>query len=208
MRVRLREAVPDTGAFYADRYPQGYDHRVWPDHVERVNATVGFAMATAPGIVHGRVQSIADLSCGDGRIPTRLANLSGASGLVLGDINFSRSVALSDSPAPADTDLYWLPVQESLRLIEPVDLYVCSETLEHLDNPDAFLEEVRTKTKYLLVTTPEAETSLDNPEHYWGWDSDAVGAMLAAAGFTTVHGHQVFTPLSADVYKFQMWMVS
>lgn len=205
MRVRLREAVGDTAAFYADRYPDGYQHAVWPDHVERVDETVRFAVdALTPG--YRSLQSVVDLSCGDGRLALALGMSLGASEVVLGDVN------PESGPYPGLDVIGSLPdTLVSLPSVcdtpGRVGLYVCSETLEHLDDPDAFLAQLRPLTEYLLLTTPEAETSADNPEHYWGWDSEAVGQMLDSAGFTQVVAHQVFTPLSADVYRFQMWMV-
>jgi 2-polyprenyl-3-methyl-5-hydroxy-6-metoxy-1,4-benzoquinol methylase len=202
MRVRLREKHGDEAAFYAERYPSGYDHTRWPDHVERVNETVRFAVRHLQGTTGARV---ADLSCGDGELTTRIHRaLGAASPVILGDVN-SRGITAAGPERPDAC----IPLPQALAHLEPVDLYVCSETLEHLDDPDGFLTALRPLTRNLLVTTPEGETGTGNPEHYWGWDSEAVGTMLAAAGFLDVVGHQVFTPLYDlhGAYRYQMWMV-
>jgi len=210
MRVRLRGKHGDEAAFYAERYPSGYDHTRWPDHVERVDETVRWAREI---LASSRIDSVADLSCGDGDLPVRAYDALGATGrLVLGDLNLEgvdRMIRRHNTEG-LDVVFYQGSVSAAFNIpTPPVDLYVCSETLEHLDDPDGFLTALRPLTRHLLVTTPEGETGTGNPEHYWGWDSEAVGAMLAAAGFLDVVGHQVFTPLYDlhGAYRYQMWMV-
>lgn len=201
-RTRLRPAVDDTAAFYTARYPDGYDHHAWTDHEERIKATVDFtvaALATETG--QPPVRTIADLSCGDGALALSLAVRLGTDvPPVLGDVNGASGMGDLDVIGP-------LPDTLALLTDNPVDLYVCSETLEHLDDPETFLHALRPRTRYLLVTTPEDETSTGNPEHYWGWDSEFMHALLVNHGFTWTAGYQLFTPLTADVYRFQMHLV-
>lgn len=202
MRTRLRPRHPDEAAFYATRYPGGYDHTVWPDHIERIGETAVWASeALAPAQLRSTIETVADLSCGDGSLVATLARMLGADRVIVGDVNTGGSVMAVEQPLPASLD----------RLPDGgVDLYVCSETLEHLDDPDGFLAALRPKTRLLLLTTPEGETTDGNPEHYWGWDTDAVRSMLVAAGFFSVWGYQVFTPpytrFSPDVIPTQMWI--
>lgn len=195
MRTRLRPRYEDEAAFYAERYPAGYDHRVWPDHVERVDETVRFATGALAG---SGVEWVADLSCGDGALTVRLAKTLGAGRITVADLNPDSSRGVIRESLPG-----------SLRVLKSVDLYVCSETLEHLDDPDGFLRALRPKTRYLVLTTPEGEGTAGNPEHYWGWDSEDVEWMLAAAGFTYVLACQVFTPQyrTPDVIPTQMWII-
>lgn len=204
MRTRLRERHPDEAAFYRERYPTGYHHTEWPDHVERVAETVRFATETLAG---SGIRSVADLSCGDGDLASRLTDTLDAQTLVLGDLQPPPFRVIDVIGRLPDTLIALPPVCDDPV---PVDLYVCSETLEHLDDPDAFLSDLRPLAKRLLLTTPVGESTDGNPEHYWGWDTDAVGAMLEAAGFTRVLSHQVFTPIyrTPDVIPTQMWMVA
>jgi hypothetical protein len=210
IRTRLREAHPDEAGFYSGRYPVGYQHAVWPDHVERIAATVSFA---APWLDYYNIRSVADLSAGDGALVRGL--LAAGPHLYwsyVGDLNpgpelssgwpLVARVRVNPDPTPLIQGMDFL---DQHREGNPVDLLVCSETLEHLDDPDAFLSRARNSARSILVTTPENETARDNEEHYWGWDSEAVSSMLHEAGWNTVD-HKIFRPVSADTYHFQFWM--
>lgn len=215
-RVRLRPAYSDTAAFYADRYPEGYQHTQWPDHVERVEATLDFLR---PHLDRLLVGSLADLSCGDGAIARGViqyrANAQNGWPIhraILGDLNLDyRLVTSVTDPQtfwPSVIQFFDGPVEKMIhRLDRPVDLYICSETLEHLDDPDTFLADVRKRAHYLLLTTPDGEEDPDqNPEHYWGWGPRDLSEMLHETGWTTVD-HRLFRPTNPSPYVFQMWLV-
>ena len=177
-------------------YTSGYQHTVWPDHVERVRASVDFVSTwvTEGGLI---IDSIADLSCGDGTIPRELYVATEASRLVLGDIN----------PQSGITVVGALPSTLE-ELTPPVSLYICSETIEHMADPDFLLERLRAKSDYLFLSTPVAEPShYGNAEHYWSWDVDDMGQMLTDADWSPVD-HMVFVPASDRTYSFQFWMCS
>lgn len=204
-RIRLREARPDGEAertFYAGRYPAGYRHDVWPDHEERVAASVEFLRRWQT-----RFSTAADLSCGDGAI---LRGLAPALDTVwLGDVN------PPTAPAEWPNGLAWVlepgALPDSLAgLPEPVDLFVLSETLEHLDDPDDLLKRLTAYATYLFVSTPVAESAdSGNLEHYWSWDVADVGEMLADCGWDPVE-QRVFEPQStrhmAGAYRYQFWL--
>ena len=81
------------------------------------------------------------------------------------------------------------PIEKTIDSIglNTVDMWVCSETIEHLDDPDSVLAEIRNRTKWLLLSTPDGETAAsNNPEHIWSWDAEMVVAMLSDAGFKTL----------------------
>lgn len=211
IRTRLRDQHADEAAFYADRYPGGYQHTRWSDHVERIAATSSFA---APWLDYYNITSLADPSAGDGALARALiATAPRIHQAYVGDLNPGPELAQGWSSV---TPYVWVnleptPLDRSLDQLDlsrenvPVDLLVCSETLEHLDDPDAFLLRAKRSARSILITTPENETATDNLEHYWGWDSEAVSAMLHEAGWRTVD-HTIFQPLTADTYRFQMWM--
>lgn len=79
-RERLRETYSPEKL--AELYAKPHDHTKWPEHQTRVAVTVQLAHALV-----GKVQTAADLSCGNAEIPM-------------------------------------------------VELFVCSETIEHLDQPE------------------------------------------------------------------------
>lgn len=211
IRTRLREAHADEAGFYTGRYPEGYQHAVWPDHVERIAATVSFA---APWLDYYNITSLADLSAGDGALVRGLLAMAPrVHRAYVGDLNPGPELSQGWNPAKSwvwvNQDptplLSGMDQLDQHRKGEAVDLMVCSETLEHLDDPDAYLTRARFSARSILVTTPENETADDNAEHYWGWDSEAVSSMLHTAGWNTVD-HKVFQPLTAQTYRFQMWM--
>lgn len=177
MRKRLRPAYSPEEL--RRLYSAPHDYRRWPDHHLRVNVTIQVAKYL------GVAARVADLSCGAGIIATSL----GAHEVILGD--FAPGYGIHG------------PLEETIDQIPKVDLFLCCETLEHLDDPDAALLKIREKAHALVLSTPEGETTDENPEHYWGWDSNGVKKMLREAGFTPA----VHTVVGVPERKvaFQIW---
>lgn len=179
MRVRLRD-TPDLSALYTDTY----DHTKWKDHITRVRLTASLA-SWFPD-----VDSAADLSCGDGAI--------------LRYINDYMPIRVNHYGDMVSGHEFTGPIEETLKSLPNVDLFILSETIEHLDDPDLVLRMLREKTRYLILSTPDGETGTDNPEHLWGWDTDGIREMLRASGFTP----NTYTSLSFPInpyYTFQIW---
>ena len=181
-RARLRPAHSPTEL--AEVYATPHDHREFRDHHLRVAATIEVArwMADDEGVVRA-----ADLSCGNGVILRSL----GVPHPYFGDL--------------ADGHHFTGPIEETIQQIPDVDLYVCSETIEHLDDPDTVLKAIRSKTRLLVLSTPVDAWDDDNLEHYWAWSRGDVEEMLTAAGF------EVVTYVAADMrpagypYRFGIW---
>lgn len=178
-RVRLRPAHTPEGL--TQLYPTPHDHTQWPDHIERVKATI--AMVTA----HGTVASAADLSCGSGAV---LAATDAAC-RYYGDI------------APG-YEMHG-PIEQTIEDIPPVDLFVCCETLEHLDDPDSVLKAIRRKARALVLSTPLDAWGDTNIEHYWAWSQDDVERMLADAGFFVNTYTYLDYRASGGYYSFGVW---
>jgi len=175
-RERLRPVWPDDEL--ARLYAEPHDHHRWGDHEIRVDATIALGQRLAgPGVV-----SAADLSCGNGSILSAMP----ATLRYFGDF----------APGYDITG----PIEQTVDLIPPVDLFVCSETIEHLDDPETVLKAIRAKTSLLLLSTPVGAWDDGNPEHYWAWDREAVERMLTDAGFTVVEYAEV-----APSYRFGIW---
>jgi hypothetical protein len=183
MRMRLRP-MP-TADELARLYATPHNHTRWADHLFRVDVSSAMAHHMVP--MGG---TVADLSCGDATIARRLEQTHNAK-LILGDF----------APGYEHTG----PIEQTLYDIDRVDLFILSETLEHLDDPDAVLYRLRAKTDRLLLSTPDGEMNDQNPEHVWGWDSEAVGLMLHDAGFTVDIHTTVDTRPSGCVYSYQIW---
>lgn len=182
-RQRLRPAYgPEE---LARIYATPHDHRRWRDHHLRVNATIEVARWMC--VTMGGVETAADLSCGNGAI---------LSAIPAHDRHFG-----DYAPGYAYTG----PIEQTIEQIPPVDLFVCSETIEHLDDPDVVLKSIREKTRWLVLSTPVDAWDDDNLEHYWAWSRDGVEEMLTAANLTpVVYSTLDFRP-SGLPYCFGIW---
>lgn len=181
-RQRMRPA--HTPEQLAQIYATPHDHTRWKDHHLRVAATIEVAkwMTEDTGAYRA-----ADLSCGNGAILRSL----GMPGLHFGDL------------APGHR--YTGPIEETIEQIPDVHAFICSETLEHLDDPDAVLKAIRAKTRTLVLSTPVDAWGDTNLEHYWAWSREDVEEMLTAAGFTPVVYTAVdFRPMGLP-YCFGIW---
>lgn len=165
-------------------YARPYDHTRWPDHVERVAKTAATLDAFA---AETGTATVADLSCGDGAILAQSRHPWAER--YLGDYTTTG------------------PIETAIQTLPRVGMFVLSETLEHVEDPDALLADIRARARHLLLTTPHGETGDANPEHYWGWDTDDIRAMLSAAGWANLRV-ELFTPPSCDYYTFQIWRCS
>lgn len=183
MRKRLRPMPTDDEL--ARLYAAPHDHRRWEDHLYRVDVTSAVA-----ALMMRRGGVVADLSCGNAVIADRLLESRQARRAVLGDY----------APGYDHTG----PIEQTIDQIGHVDLFICSETIEHLDDPDAVLARIRQKTDRLVLSTPDGEENAANPEHVWGWDAEAVEEMLLTAGFVPkVHTTVDTRPIGG--YCFQIW---
>lgn len=180
-RVRLRPAwSPEK---LAELYSALHDHHGFQDHRLRVAATI----SVAQWLASPSIPRAADLSCGDGAILSAIP----AATRIFGDF------------APGYE--YTGPIEQTISAIPLVDLFVCCETLEHLDDPDAVLGLIRSKARFMLLSTPVEAWRDDNPEHYWAWSRADVEEMLDAAGFAVVvYAECDFTP-SGLPYRFGIW---
>lgn len=194
MRTRLRPAY--DAKELVSIYSGGYRHEIWPDHRLRVSAS---QTIVSWAFQEFNLHSIGDLSAGDGAI----ARACLADHMTLGDLAYDNVKRYFD----ADVTLHG-PLEETVTQMGNVDLYVCSETLEHLDDPDSFLSTISFKTKFLFVSTPIGENAgIGNHEHYWGWGTSDVDQMLRDAGFEPVVYSEVQFREERFPYDYQMWLV-
>lgn len=180
MRRQLRPFY--TPEQLAGVYPRQYDHTRWPDHLERVAATTASLDELAALV---SAETVADLSCGDGAI-------------VLGSKHPWRARILSDYST------HRIRLEDAIGAVQS-DVFVCSETLEHVQDPDAVLRAIRSASYALLLSTPHDAQDDTNPEHYWAWDRQDLDGMLAKAGWSD-RRVELFTPIAPSPYTFQIWM--
>jgi hypothetical protein len=179
MRTRLRPVYTDDELL--NIYPKPHSHTQFKDHILRVEKSIKLLKE------YSTYNSIADLSAGDATI----INSLDAKEKYYGD--YAPGYDLTGH------------IDDTLKDIPDVDLFICSETLEHLDDPDTTLKAIRAKTKYLFISTPKDEDDTNNSEHYWGWDDQDVKEMLLNAGFDPVV--YFLLELKKDYhYDYQMWI--
>ena len=186
-RRRLRPKYTDEQLRQIYRNPHNSDN--WEDHKVRVRQTIALGQEA----IMPRDGLIADLSCGNAKIAWELAVHFDIGVPFLGDF--------------ASGYLYTGPIEKTINQLGPnVNLFICSETIEHLDDPDAVLRKIRGRSSQLLLSTPIGESDTVNPEHYWGWDEEAVELMLQNAGWAP----QLRTSLAFYnpnfSYNYQIWL--
>lgn len=151
-------------------YARPHDSRFWHDHSIRVSQTSELAKWIAS---NEDVNTVGDLSCGNALIAKSIPCVK----IYLGDF------------APGYR--YEGPIEKTIKDIPHVDLFILSETLEHLDNPQFVLDRIREKTKYIVLSTPDNAGDDPNPEHYWSWNMNDVKVMLYKAGFEVFVSNQL-----------------
>ncbi len=182
MRKRLRD-LPDMAA----TYPAPHDHRLYGrGHGERVAKTVEMANRL---LEWAEVRSVADLSCGNGAIVAGLQPQPAT--VILGDY----------APGHPVTG----PIEHTIHDMPPVGLFVCSETLEHLDDPDAVLRNIRAKANFLVLSTPIDCWEDSNAEHLWAWSGEDVLAMIDSAGFGCYQFATVDSREYGEPYCYGIW---
>lgn len=216
-KYRLRPGQPFRSAdeeqqHYGRTYPDCYRHDRWPDHVERIEASARLLAKWG-----SRFSTAADLSCGDAAILRSLAGQTKLDEVWLGDLLGVPDEAVrplerwgvrvhKTSPQPLPDSLHQLPVDEG------VDLFVLSETLEHVPDPERLLNEISQWSGYLFMSTPVSEdVNSGNLEHYWGWDTPTIHDLLMDNGWNPLE-KVMLTPQSTitmpGAYTFQLWIAA
>lgn len=179
MRKRLRPKY--TEQELAEIYSKPHEHHHWQDHKIRVQETIKIAKTITD------VNSVADLSAGDAAI----INALDVDQKFIGDF------------APAYE--YQGTIEDTIDQIPHVDLFICSETLEHIDDPLMVLRKIREKTNKIILTTPEGKFDDTNPEHYWAWDKDGIQDLLLDANFNPVF-YKKLELAEKFYYDYQIWV--
>ena len=132
-------------------------------------------------------KSVADLSCGNGAIAKAL-NIEKT---ILGD--YAEGYQYSGS------------LEVNLKKIENVDLYICSESIEHVEDPGLVLSSIRGKSQTLVLSTPIDAWHDTNEEHYWAWSRKYVEMLLKNVGWTPDVFVMLDTTVFGEPYIYGMW---
>jgi hypothetical protein len=221
VRVRLRD-FPDADEL-ARMYAVPHDAGMYGSgHDLRVRATIDLGITHCGRI--GAVSSVADLSCGNGRIgygiqQAHTLDPRNYGGKLPEGTTWGCDLILGDFAAPEPGRKTWPtefdyvgPIEDTVAQLyrarrgNPVDVFVLSETIEHLEVPDLVLAQVRNVARQLLLSTPIGEVKpppgAGNPEHIWGWNQEDVRVMLDAAGWMAEERVDLLLP---GTYSYQIW---
>ncbi len=162
------------------------DYRDWhPAHEVRAALTVALA---APFVQPGSV--VADLSCGNGLIASALAEKAGTTP-ILGDV----------APGwPITGDLV-----DTIENVGPVDVFVLTETLEHLPDPAAVLAGIQADV--LVLSTPVEAWDDREPQHLWAWDRQWISVLATAVGWSESRYVEFDGTVIGDWYRYGIWVL-
>jgi 2-polyprenyl-3-methyl-5-hydroxy-6-metoxy-1,4-benzoquinol methylase len=205
MIKRLRESYSEEAL--ANLYKNPYKHDKFTDHILRVDIT---ADLLSWAIDRYSPESIADLTCGDGSVVLQALENSAHNSkkIILGDIskpNVDYVEGLALDPQ-IKFEFMLGKIEDNIKKIDRVDIFVATETLEHIDNPKGLIQELSQKTKFLLLSTPDAEFD-QNTEHLWVWTRDDISNLLSENNFATIIELGIDTRPEGFPYKFQTWLV-
>lgn len=193
--TRLRPRWTDEQL--AEIYAQPHDHRRFGrGHAERVDETVRQTLLSYAGHPEdeGNAPVVVDLSCGNAFVARAFASRWPDAELVLGDY------------APG----YPLvgPINQTIWRAPYADIFICGETIEHLDDPVETLELIYAKTDTLILSTPTDNWGDTNAEHYWSWSQDDVEEMLVRVGFTIREVGVVDSRTYGEPYRYGIWTLT
>lgn len=143
---------------------------------------------------HARAtEALTDLGCGDGSF-LELLRASGEMPPVrawgydagTGNVEVARQKGLDVRQANILTDE-----------LEYGDIITVTEVIEHLLDPHTFLRSL--PSKYLIATSPSAETDEWHYEHHaWAWDIDGYSKLLHDAGWMELRHYECFSKQMYD----------
>lgn len=166
-------------------YSKPHDHKIYGrGHGIRVGITIEIAKDIAYQV---KASSVADLSCGNGAI----ANALNLENTILGDY------------APGYEHVGKL--ENNLQHIPNIDLYICSESIEHVEKPFSVLSMIKEKSRSLVLSTPIDAWGDTNEEHYWAWSRSDVEGMLRETGWKPNIFTLLDTTMFGEPYIYGIW---
>lgn len=170
--------------WYADR--ERAPHLEQHDHGQRLRMTHHFARLVTAGL---ELRSTVDLGCGDGGLLYLLGGDSWGYDLCPANVIAART--------ERHVTAVLLDVVGEPEGITWGDLAICTEMLEHLADPHAFVKLIAANARAVVASSPVNEDDKAHYEyHAWAWDMAGYRAMFESAGFeVTIHspagGYQI-----------------
>lgn len=165
-----------------------YRDRERAPHLEQYGPQRNRLLVAANHVLHARyafdVKSVVDLGAGDGGLLSLLPPDLPAWGYDLCPAN------VEAARAERHVDVLYA----DLMTEEPkwADLAVCTEMLEHLVDPHAFVRRVAQHCRVIVASSPFTETGDSHYEHHlWAFDPQGYRDLLEQAGFRILRHGQV-----------------
>lgn len=192
-----------TAAWYAGRERAPHLEQ-GGGHTERLHETAAQVHAAADAYF-SHAPTVSDLGAGDGgllsllEVPSRIAVAWGydlqQSNVLAARVERGVNVVFGDVVEG------WLSLARNgpRYLIRFGDISVCTEMLEHLVDPHAFVRTIAQGSRVLVASSPWMERPGSAYEfHTWAWDPEGYRALLEQGGFEVVRqelrgGFQVLT---------------
>lgn len=180
---RLYEAgtVPEWTTEQWYRSVERAPHLEQPLHQGRL-ALAADMIRSIPNVA---VMAVVDLGAGDG----------GLLSLVAEDVLACWGYDLIPANCDAAVNERGMDVKLRDVLTDPLGwghVAVCTEMLEHLRNPAAFLGRVRSHAKWLVCSSPFTETLHEHYGHHaWAYDMEGYAALVENAGWSIVRHETV-----------------
>lgn len=179
---------PEKGMGFHPREPMSYEHDYWEKYLVMDDTPLGDALTAARKelVDFYYSGSIVDIGIGGGKFVT-----------AMGDKGFGFDVN-------ADA-INWL--MENNRFCDPyaghVDAITCWDSLEHIPEPEALVEQVK---QFVFVSLPifENPNTITNSKHYrpgehiWYWSDAGLTKWFRELGFILVEKNNMETDLGRE----------
>ncbi|MDA0747449.1 MAG: class I SAM-dependent methyltransferase [bacterium] len=149
---------------------------------------------------HIPYRSLIDIGCGNGALLRELP--LDTTQIHICGVDFSEvAVRLAQQQTPGQ--FHCLDIQNT-SLQETFDVGICSEVLEHLDNDEAALSNIRTMCKQVIITVPSgplgpSSAAMGHVRHY---TKESLTQKLTQAGFTVCQIRAWGTPFHDPLYAW------
>lgn len=172
-----------TADFHKDR--EAVAHIEQPAHIPRMEKTVEIVNHMFD---EGLINSATDLGAGDGGMLALINRPDVTWGYDFQPANIVKAAERGVNVMYANF------VDDDVRI---GDLAICTEVIEHLEDPHGFLARLAPQVRWLVCSSPQNETiDWHAAEHAWAWDKEGYVTMLTNAGF--------YVSNSFDVIPFQV----
>lgn len=178
-----------TAEFHADR--ERAPHLEQPVHQPRLYKALDYVhQATAlSGVGMGKLieLTVSDLGCGDGGLLQLLARDD------VDSWGYDFQPSNAAGWAERGVQAYALDVFGVDRgSVHLGDISVCTEVLEHLEDPHGAVEWIAQSSQWLVASSPHTETDISHDAcHAWAWDMDGYRALLEGVGFEVIRHEAV-----------------